>query len=130
PLGHSISHAPVLEQFPKPSKSICRTIFNTLSVASTCPCGKRANCETLAEVNNIALAFLQAATQAPHPMQTAASKALSASCLFIGIAFASTVRPVVFTETYPPACCIRSNEVLSTTKSLITGNAFALKGSI
>ena len=37
PLGHSTSQAPVLVQFPKPSSSICLTMFNTRSVASTCP---------------------------------------------------------------------------------------------
>ena len=34
-------------------------------------------------------AFLHDATQAPQPIQVAASKALSASCLSIGMAFAS-----------------------------------------
>ena len=43
PLGHSISQAPVLVQFPKPSKSIWRTMFCTRSTASTWPCGRRAN---------------------------------------------------------------------------------------
>ena len=37
PLGHSTSQAPVLVQFPKPSSSICLTMFSTRSVASTCP---------------------------------------------------------------------------------------------
>ena len=35
-------HAPVFVQLPKPSSSICFTIFNTRSVASTFPWGKRA----------------------------------------------------------------------------------------
>ena len=47
---------------------------------------------------------LQVATQAPHPIQVAASKALSAFSLFTGIAFASCVLPEVFTEMNPPAC--------------------------
>ena len=37
PFGHSTSQAPVLVQLPKPSSSICCTMFNTRSVASTCP---------------------------------------------------------------------------------------------
>src|SRR5690606_17175982 len=86
--------------------------------------------ETFAEVNNIALAFLHAATHAPQPIQVAALKELSASCLLTGIALASMVFPEVFTDINPPACWIRSKEDLSTTKSFITGNALALKGSM
>ena len=56
--------------------------------------------------------------------------ALSAACLDIGIEFASCVFPEVFTEIKPPACCTLSKALLSTTKSLIIGNALALKGSI
>src|SRR5690606_17794666 len=130
PLGHSTSQAPVLVQLPKPSSSICFTIFKTRSVASTCPCGNKANCDTLAETNNMADEFLQLATQAPHPIQVAASNAVSASCLLIGMVLASMVFPDVFTEIKPPACWILSKEVLSTTKSLITGKAAALNGSI
>jgi hypothetical protein len=44
-------------------------------------------------VNSIAEAFGQAATQAPHPMQAAASIAASAASLRIGIAFASGAPP-------------------------------------
>ena len=62
-----------------------------------------ANCETLAATNSIAEEFLQVATQAPHPIQAAASKAKSAFILGIGNAFASWVFPEVFTETKPPA---------------------------
>ena len=43
--------------------------------------------------------FLQEATQAPHPIHVAASKAVSASSLGIGILFASWVLPDVLTET-------------------------------
>ena len=42
PFGHSTSHAPVLVQFPNPSSSIWRTMFNTRAVASTFPCGNKA----------------------------------------------------------------------------------------
>src|SRR5690606_1761765 len=104
PFGHSISQAPVLLQFPKPSLSICATIFNTRSVASILTRGSKANWLTFAEVKSIALAFLQAATQAPQPIQVAALKDSSASCLFTGMVLASMVFPEVFTEIYPPAC--------------------------
>jgi hypothetical protein len=43
----------------------------------------------------MAEAFLQDATQAPHPMHAAASKAASASALGMGIEFASTLDPVL-----------------------------------
>ncbi len=65
------------------------TIFNALRLASILPCGNKASCETLAETNNIADEFLQAATHAPHPMQAAASNALSASILLTRLALAS-----------------------------------------
>src|SRR3989304_3532330 len=44
----------------------------TRSAASTCPCGRAANWETLAPVKSIAAPFGQPATQAPHPMHSAA----------------------------------------------------------
>ena len=74
-------------------------MFKARSCASTLPCGKSARCEILADVNNIADEFLQVATQAPQPIQVAASNALSASALGTGSAFASCVLPEVFTET-------------------------------
>src|SRR6056297_324943 len=78
PLGHSASQAPVLVQLPKPSSSILATMAFTRRLASTLPCGRRARCDTLAETNSMAEAFLQAATHAPQPMQDAASMADSA----------------------------------------------------
>src|SRR5690606_11481909 len=89
----------------------------------------RAYCDILAETNNMAEEFLQAATQAPQPMQVADSNASSATTFGMGIPFASGTPPV-FTLTYPPACWIRSNAVRSTAKSLMTGNADARQGSI
>src|SRR6056297_2868155 len=77
PLGHSASQAPVLVQLPKPSSSILATMFSALRLASGLPCGSSASCDTLAATNSMAEEFLQAATQAPQPMQTPASKALS-----------------------------------------------------
>ena len=38
-FGQSASHAPVFVQLPKPSESICATIFFTRFLCSTCPCG-------------------------------------------------------------------------------------------
>ena len=46
----------------------------------------------------MALAFLQAATQAPQPIQVAAANESSAFSLLTGIAFASMVFQEVFTE--------------------------------
>jgi hypothetical protein len=73
-------------------------------------------------------AFLQLATHAPQPIQAAAINALSASSFGIGNEFPSWALPV-FTDTKPPDAMIRSNELLSTTKSFITGNAIARQGS-
>jgi hypothetical protein len=78
PCGHSISQALVSEQAPKPSSSICFTIVIARLEASIFPCGSKARCVILAPTNKAALAFLQEATQAPQPMQAAASKAASA----------------------------------------------------
>src|SRR5262245_24057029 len=125
PFGHSASHAYVLVQLPNPSLSICATMFNTLDSLSGSPCGNNASWDTLALTNNIALLFLQAATQAPQPIQAAAMKASSASFLSIGIALASTALPV-FTEMYPPAWIILSKASRSTIRSLMTGKAAAL----
>src|SRR5690554_5614680 len=102
PLGHSAEQASVLVQFPNPSKSICATIFSTLSFRSTFPWGSIASWATLADTKSIAEEFLQAATQAPQAMHVAESKASSAMVLGIGITFASGTPPV-FTFTYPPA---------------------------
>src|SRR5665213_2965021 len=87
------------------------------------------NCDTLADTNSMAEAFLQAATQAPQPMQVAELKASSAITLGIRIAFALGTPPV-FTETKPPACCILSKAERSVAKSFITGNAPARHGSM
>ena len=56
----------------------------------------------MAAVNSMAEAFGQAATQAPQPMQAAASMARSASALGTGIALPSGALPVG-TEMKPPA---------------------------
>src|SRR6201996_2190542 len=97
-LGHSASQAPVLVQLPKPSSSICATMACTRLQRSGWPCGNKANCETLADTNSIAEAFLQAATQAPQPIQVAELNASSAITLGIVISLASGTPPV-FTDT-------------------------------
>ena len=94
-FGHSASQAYVLVQLPKPNSSILATMFLTRSAASIWPWGNKAKWLTLAPTNNMALAFLQAATQAPQPMHEAASMAMSALCFGIGIVLASGTPPVV-----------------------------------
>ena len=129
PCGHSISQALVSEQFPKPSPSICFTIETARLGASNFPCGKSARCVILAPTNKAALAFLHVATQAPHPIQAAASKAASAVSYEIGILFASGAWPVE-APINPPEAIMESNAFRSIFKSLKTGKAFARKGSI
>ncbi|MNT84505.1 hypothetical protein D3C72_2245230 [compost metagenome] len=92
-LGHAASQAPVVVQAPKPSASIAPTIRKTRSLRSTCPCGNKAMCETFADVKRAADAFLQAATQAPQPMQVADDIASSESAFGTKIALASTGLP-------------------------------------
>src|SRR2546429_6231283 len=94
---------------------------------SVWPCGSRPRWVTLAAVNRVADPLGQAATQAPQPMQAAASNAASASALGIGIALASGALPVG-ALIYPPASMIRSRADRSTTRSLITGNGLARQG--
>src|SRR5690349_18201784 len=93
-FGHSASQAVTLEQRPKPSMSIFATMANTRLRRSTSPWGSRARWEILAEVNNMAEEFGQAATHAPQPMQAAASNDLAAWSFSIGIALASWAWPV------------------------------------
>lgn len=83
---------------------------------------------TFAEVKSIAEPLGQAATQAPHPMHSACSKAKSASGLGTGVACASGAVPVG-AEMYPPDWMIRSKAERSTTRSLTTGKAEARQGS-
>src|SRR5690606_17441899 len=129
PTGHSASQAPVLVQLPKPSASIWSTMACARLYRSVWPCGSNAYCDILADTNSMAEEFLQAATQAPQPMQVADSNASSATTFGIGMPFASGTPPVL-TFTYPPACWILSNAVRSTARSLITGKAEARQGSM
>ena len=107
--GQTASHSYVLVRFPKPSASIARTILTTRLVRSGSPCGNNARCETFAAVKSIADAFGHAAAHAPQPMHAAASIERSASCLGIGIEFASGADPAR-AEMKPPAwCCVSSS---------------------
>src|SRR5690606_31965447 len=96
-FGQTASHASVMVQDPKPSLSICSTILSTRLFFSGAPCGNSARWATLADTKSIAELFLQAATQAPHPMHAAAAKDWSAFSFSTGIALPSTALPV-FTE--------------------------------
>src|SRR4030042_6599865 len=104
-FGHSASQAPVFEQFPKPSSSIFSTMALTLSFASMRPCGRRANWEIFADTNNIAEAFLHAATHAPHPIHIDESNELSESFFLTSIELASGAAPALI-ELNPPAIWI------------------------
>ena len=105
-FGQAASHSPWFVQPPKPSRvHRARPSRRTRSMRSGWPCGSSARCETLAPANSIADAFGQAATQAPQPMQAAASIARSASSFGTGIALASGAQPVS-TEMKPPAAMI------------------------
>ena len=72
---------------------------------------------------------LHTATQAPQPMQAAASIDASAESFGTGIAFPSGAAPVL-TEMNPPAGMILSRALRSVIRSLIMGKAFARHGSI
>ena len=77
---------------------------------------------TFAAVKSEAEAFGHAATQAPQPMQAAASMAPRHRLSEPGWRCASGALPVG-AETNPPAAMIRSKALRSTTRSLTTGNA-------
>ena len=128
PLGQATEQAPVLVQPPKPSWSCCETIDTTRAHRSGWPCGSSPKWVTLAPMKSIAEAFGQAATQAPHPMHSAAWKARSAFCFGTGAALASGAEPVL-TEMKPPAWMIRSKLLRLTTRSLMIGKASARHGS-
>ena len=126
--GQTASHSYVFVQLPNPSASITLTIRSTRLSRSGWPCGKSDRCETFAAVKSMADPFGQAAAHAPHPMQAAASIARSASCLGIGIEFASGAEPAR-SEMNPPACTMRSSALRSITRSFTSGNDPTRKGS-
>ena len=128
-FGQASSHSPCHEQLPNDSASICSTIPATLRLRSAWPGGRSPRWAIFAPVNNAAEALGQAATQAPHPIQAAAS--MAASALYFGTedAFASGAAPVG-AMIKPPAPIMRSKALRSTTRSFSTGNARARQGSI
>src|SRR6202012_958873 len=83
-LGHTASQAPVEVQLPNPSLSIWAIMSVTRVLRSGLPWGRRARWEIFAPTNSRAELFLQAATQAPQPMQAAEAKAVSALSFSIG----------------------------------------------
>ena len=84
-FGQAASHSSWLVQLPKPSASICATMLtDALGPLGLALRQQRRGGETLAATNSMAEAFGQAATQAPQPMQAAASIAGSASSLGTG----------------------------------------------
>src|SRR6476620_252583 len=103
-------------------------MLRALFFLSGSPWGNKARWAILAAVNREAEAFLQAATQAPQAIQAAAAKEESAFSFSMGIEFPSTALPVLI-EKKPPAWMIRSKDLRSVTRSLITGKPFALQGS-
>src|SRR6267378_1936315 len=107
-LGHAAMHSPWLLHAPNPSASICATIPTTLVSRSGWPWGRSPRCDTFAATNSMADALGQAATQAPHPMQAAASIARSASRFGTRSELASGALPVRAVMN-PPAWMMRSN---------------------
>src|SRR5579872_2901171 len=92
-FGHTASHSPSFEQLPNPSASACAIIAAARRARSGFPCGSIESCEIFALMKRCADAFLQAATQAPQPMQAAESIATSATAFGIGIALPSGAPP-------------------------------------
>src|ERR1700712_1341788 len=91
-FGHASWHSPWLVHEPKNS-SILSTMASVRRYRSAWPWGSRLRWASLAEVNSCAAELGQAATQAPQPMQAAASIAASATGLGIGIRLASGAEP-------------------------------------
>ena len=127
-LGQASKHSPWLVHEPKNS-SMTSTMDSVRLHRSAWPWGSRPRWPTLAEVKSWAAELGQAATQAPQPMQAAASKAWSAAALGTGVRLASDAAPV-FTEMNPPASMIRSSGERSTARSRTTGKPAARNGSI
>src|SRR5271166_869164 len=92
-LGQAALHSYWFVHPPNPSPSIVLTIASTRLWRSGCPWGRSPRWDTLAATKSIALEFLHAATQAPHPMHWAASIARSATSLGTGAELASGAEP-------------------------------------
>ena len=88
PLGHSTSHAPGVCTVTKTFQiHLMYHVQHALFRLAGCPCGSNENWLIFADANNIAEEFLHVATQAPQPIQVAASNALSAFSFGTGMAF-------------------------------------------
>ena len=91
-FGHAASHSPWLVHEPN-QRSISSTMM-VRSHRSGWPCGSRLRCSIFAAVNSCAALLGQAATQAPHPMHTAASIAESATSFGMRMRLPSGALPV------------------------------------
>src|ERR1044072_2087767 len=83
-LGQAASHSPWRVQLPKYS-SMRSTMSAVRASRSAWPGGSRLRWATWAAVNSWAAPLGQAATQAPQPMQAAASEAAAATGLGTGV---------------------------------------------
>ena len=126
-LGQAASHSRWLVQEPKYS-SITSTIASVRRERSGWPWGNRFRWASLAAVKSWPAPFGHAATQAPQPMQAAASIARSAFSFGTAIRFASGAEPVGAVMK-PPDSMMRSNAPRSTTRSLMIGKPAARQGS-
>ena len=126
-FGQAASHSRWLVQEPK-NASICSTMARVRRGRSGWPWGSRFRCASLAAVKSWPAPLGQAATQAPQPMQAAASIARSEASLGTAIRFASGALPVGAVMK-PPASMMRSKAPRSTTRSLTSGKPAERKGS-
>ena len=92
-MGQASRHSPWLVQEPKNS-SMVSTMASVRRQRSGWPWGSTLRCPSLAAVKSWAAELGQAATQAPQPMQAAASMAKSAASLGTGVSLASPAAPV------------------------------------
>src|SRR5688572_8927210 len=92
-FGHASSHSPWFVHEPK-NDSIVSTIDWVRLYRSAWPWGSRLRCCSLADVNSWAALLGQAATQAPQPMQAAASMAASLTSFGTRMRLASGAAPV------------------------------------
>src|ERR1700730_14107990 len=88
-LGQTAEHSPILVQLPNSSARAAATISRARVSRSGCPCGRTPRWAIFAPVNKDAEALGHAATQAPQPMQAAASIEVSAAGFGTGMALPS-----------------------------------------
>ena len=97
-------------------------IFNTRSVASTCPCGSKAYCDTFAETNNMAEAFYSSQHK-PHNQYKWLHQRPYRHLLFQLVLHWHLGVSIDRNKTTSMLNPIKGSA--STTKSLITGKGFA-----